>query len=68
MWRERLARQRLQAELLELRLKLSEQQAAPPGLANFAGSVVDDCKVDTLAGELAHADTLARELRKAKVG
>lgn len=80
MWRERLGRQRAQAEATELRLKLSSQlAAAASAAAPTAGAPsrggggtggeaeVDDAVLASLQAEMARSDCLADELKRFKV-
>ena len=76
MWRERLGRQRAQAEATELRLKLSSQLAAvAPAATSTQGAggggtdaEPDDALLASLQAEMARNDCLADELTRLKVG
>lgn len=63
MWRERLGRQRCEAEAVEARLRLSGQLAASGG-----GAVeLDEGALAALEAEMAGADQLSQQLRRVKV-
>ncbi|KAL4458347.1 hypothetical protein ABPG75_013212 [Micractinium tetrahymenae] len=73
MWRERLARQKAQAQAAELRQRLSNQQAEGPGggrdsvnAAVPAADEVDEVVMKALQDETARADHVQDELRRNK--
>lgn len=71
MWRERLGRQRAQAEAVDLRLKLSSRLAAATAGGNGAGAgdaELDEAVLQSLQAEMQRADHLADELARFKVG
>lgn len=74
MWRERLARQKAQAQAAELHQRLSNQQGgAPAGRAASddaaapAGDELDEELMKGLEEETTRADHLRDELRRSKV-
>ena len=81
MWRERLGRQKAQAQAEELQQRLSGQQdrsfaaggggGAPGTASSGVGGLeeeVDEALMRSLEGEMARGDHLQEELRRYKVG
>lgn len=77
MWRERLARQKAQAQATELRQQLSARQASTSagsgsgsggggGGAASGAEDVDDALMQSLEAEMARADHLQDELKRHK--